>query len=666
MWWAGMILMTLGEFVNFAAYAFAPATLVTPLGALSVIVSAILAARVLKERLNILGKVGCVLCVLGSTIMVIHSPKEQEVHDVEDLLVKMKEPGFIVYGVAVVLVASVMIVYFAPRYGQKNVLVYVTICATLGSFTVMGCKGVGVAIKATARGHNEFKNWLTYALLGVVLICILLQLNYLNKALDTFNTAVVTPIYYVFFTSCVIMGSAILFQEFFKMEVLDIIGDACGFLTIIAGIFLLNAFKDMKISWRNIPNASKTTAEQVDQPPDSSSDDTQDFMIGLCLAVIASFFTGASFIYKKLGLIRYARKVGVRAAKGGFGYLKEWMWWAGMILITLGELVNFAAYAFAPATLVTPLGALSVMVSAILAARVLKERLNILGKVGCVLCVLGSTLIVIHSPKEQEVHDVDDLMVKMKEPGFIIYGIAMVLISVVMIVYFVPRYGQKNVLVYVTICSCLGSLTVMGCKGVGVAITATARGHNEFTNWLTYVLLGVVVVCILLELNYLNKALDTFNTAVVTPINYVLFTSCVIIGSAILFQEFFKMEVLDIIGDACGFLIVIVGIFLLNAFKDIEISWKNIPSVTKPTKDTPETGVNNVEDDVFTNGTSLRMNGVSTTTSNCILDSNDIEARIARNMSAECITRNMSEESDCNDNNHPEDRYHGSNPIQQF
>ncbi|KAK3740750.1 hypothetical protein RRG08_048992 [Elysia crispata] len=406
--------------------------------------------------------------------------------------------------------------------------------------------------------------------------------------------------------------------------------------------------------------------EQIDQSGSSSDDDMQNFMIGLCLAVISSVFTGSSFIYKKLGLIRYARKVGVRAAKGGFGYLREWMWWAGMILMTLGELVNFAAYAFAPATLVTPLGALSVMVSAILAARVLKERLNILGKVGCVLCVLGSTLIVIHSPKEQEVHDVDDLMIKMKEPGFIVYGIAMVVVSCVMIVYFVPRYGQKNVLVYVTICSTLGSLTVMGCKGVGVAITATARGHNEFTNWLTYVLLAVVVICILLELNYLNKALDTFNTAVVTPINYVLFTSCVIIGSAILFQEFFKMDFLNILGDACGFLTVIVGIFLLNAFKDMNISLKNIPSATKSTKDTTETGSNNADEDVFTNGTSLGMNGVGVTNSNYILDYQDIEARISRNVSAESSTRNMSEESDCNDNTHPVDRYHGSSPVQEF
>ena len=37
-------------------------------------------------------------------------------------------------------------------------------------------------------------------------------MNYLNKALDTFNTAVVSPIYYVCFTTMTITASAILFN----------------------------------------------------------------------------------------------------------------------------------------------------------------------------------------------------------------------------------------------------------------------------------------------------------------------------------------------------------------------------------------------------------------------------------------------------------------------
>lgn len=51
------------------------------------------------------------------------------------------------------------------------------------------------------------------------------------------------------------------------------------------------------------------------------------------------------------------------------------------IKVAVGEAANFAAYAFAPASLVTPLGALSVLISAILASKYLNEKLNLLGKV---------------------------------------------------------------------------------------------------------------------------------------------------------------------------------------------------------------------------------------------------------------------------------------------
>jgi hypothetical protein len=43
------------------------------------------------------------------------------------------------------------------------------------------------------------------------------------------------------------------------------------------------------------------------------------------------FLEGSSFIIKKKALIRLNRTGGVRAGAGGFGYLKEWIWWAGLL-----------------------------------------------------------------------------------------------------------------------------------------------------------------------------------------------------------------------------------------------------------------------------------------------------------------------------------------------
>ena len=53
-------------------------------------------------------------------------------------------------------------------------------------------------------------------------MCILIQMNYLNKALDIFNTSLVTPIYYVMFTTLTIIASAILFKEWNVLT-----GDVC-------------------------------------------------------------------------------------------------------------------------------------------------------------------------------------------------------------------------------------------------------------------------------------------------------------------------------------------------------------------------------------------------------------------------------------------------------
>jgi hypothetical protein len=83
-----------------------------------------------------------------------------------------------------------------------------------------------------------------------------------------------------------------------------------------------------------------------------------------------------------------------------------------------------------------------------------------------------------------------------------------------MIYYFSPRYGTKNPVIYISICSLVGSVSVMAIKGFGVALKLTLAGNNQLTHPSTYVFAIVVVVCILVQMNYFNKALDTFKTNV--------------------------------------------------------------------------------------------------------------------------------------------------------
>lgn len=85
--------------------------------------------------------------------------------------------------------------------------------------------------------------------------------------------------------------------------------------------------------------------------------------------------------------------------------------------VVLGEVCNFAAYAFAPAILVTPLGALSVLIGAVLGSYILKEELGTLGKLGCAICLLGAIIIVLHAPADENIETIDQILHYAIQPG---------------------------------------------------------------------------------------------------------------------------------------------------------------------------------------------------------------------------------------------------------
>jgi len=159
---------------------------------------------------------------------------------------------FVAYVGAVFIASGFLIFYVAPKKGTKNVLVYVCICSVVGSLTVMACKGLGIAIKQTIGGTSQLKNPVVWMLLIGGAFCIAIQMNYLNKALDVFNTSMVTPIYYVMFTTFTIIASAILYKEWSEFSAKNALGSLCGFFTIICGVFLLHAFRDIKFSLRDL------------------------------------------------------------------------------------------------------------------------------------------------------------------------------------------------------------------------------------------------------------------------------------------------------------------------------------------------------------------------------------------------------------------------------
>lgn len=293
--------------------------------------------------------------------------------------------------------------------------------------------------------------------------------------------------------------------------------------------------------------------------------------IGISLAVGSGIFIGVSFVLKKIGLLRANEKYSEVAGEG-YGYLKNAFWWGGMTLMIVGEIMNAGAYAFVDAILVAPMGALSVVVTTILSAIFLKERLSMVGKIGCFLCIVGSVVIAMNSPSESSVANIQEMQHFVIAPGFLSFA-GVVLIACAVIAFWAgPRYGKKSMMVYLSICSLMGGLSVVATQGLGAAIIAQIAGKPQFNQWFLYVLLVFVIFTLVTEIVYLNKALNLYNAALVTPTYYVIFTSCTIITSVILFRGF-KGTPTSIITVVLGFFTICAGVVLLQLSK----SAKDVP-----------------------------------------------------------------------------------------
>ncbi|PFH49010.1 hypothetical protein AMATHDRAFT_64010 [Amanita thiersii Skay4041] len=286
-------------------------------------------------------------------------------------------------------------------------------------------------------------------------------------------------------------------------------------------------------------------------------------VVGIILAIVSGVLIGSSFVFKKKGLLR-SQAGGV--AGEGVAYLKSPLWWLGMIMMILGELCNFAAYAFVEAIVVTPLGALSVVICAILSSFFLNEKLTFFGWLGCALCILGSVIIALNGPKEESVGQIREFQKLFLSPGFLVYGSVLIAASIIIIVYFGPKYGRKHMLWYILVCSMIGGISVSVTTGLGAAIVTTAYGDNQFKYWFMYFLMGFVIVTLLTEVYYLNVALALFNTAMVTPTYYVIFTFFSMVTTIVLFKGL-KASPAQIITLVMAFLVICLGITILQMSK---------------------------------------------------------------------------------------------------
>lgn len=132
-WWAGIVLMTLGEMGNFLAYGFAPASIVSPLGVVALISNCIIAPFLLKEKFRPRDFWGVLIAIAGAVVVVLSAETSETKIGPHDIWVMITKWEFEVYmGITAALI--VVLMYLSEKYGGRTILIDLGLVGLFGEY----------------------------------------------------------------------------------------------------------------------------------------------------------------------------------------------------------------------------------------------------------------------------------------------------------------------------------------------------------------------------------------------------------------------------------------------------------------------------------------------------------------------------------------------------
>ncbi|KAK1832269.1 magnesium transporter NIPA-domain-containing protein [Podospora conica] len=243
-------------------------------------------------------------------------------------------------------------------------------------------------------------------------------------------------------------------------------------------------------------------------------------------------------------------------------YLKDPYWWLGQVLITVGEMGNFLAYGFAPASIVSPLGVVALVSNCVIAPIFFKEVFRTRDFWGVIIAIGGAVTVVLSAKGEETKLGPHEVWDAITTTAFEIYmGVSCSLI--VLLMWLSPRYGNRTILIDLGLVGLFGGYTALSTKGVSSMLSSTLLG--AFATPVTYALIFVLLSTAIMQVRYLNKALARFDSTQVIPIQFVSFTLSVIIGSAILYRDFERTTSEQAAKFIGGCFLTFFGVFLITS-----------------------------------------------------------------------------------------------------
>lgn len=286
----GIILYSIGKASSFSAYMFSNQSFLAGLSASGLVSNSVFAPMVNGEVFTWNDGIAISLVTVGSLFIIANTVRSHTTYTICELLKMLRQPRNIlwivfIFGVIALLFLLVKFVEINSAWGLSNdrfhflrsrsihfeengfimkyvmVLAYVCLSSFIASFTTLSVKILGEIANRYFNAGSPVWNLTTLFFMFTLLLCTLLQIYWLNRALKHFDALVVVPIFHMTWTILSILTASIYFQDFETYSNAQLRNFLLGVLIVFSG----SIFLGLKIRSKHVIRSREVNESEEDR-----------------------------------------------------------------------------------------------------------------------------------------------------------------------------------------------------------------------------------------------------------------------------------------------------------------------------------------------------------------------------------------------------------------
>ena len=295
------------------------------------------------------------------------------------------------------------------------------------------------------------------------------------------------------------------------------------------------------------------------------------WIVGCCIALFAAVSSNIGLNLQRLSHLEnqyydpFAQRKREKPAAEQVGVCARPRWVAGISLMIVASLADFAALSFAAQSLVASLGSLSLVANALIAPLIVREKITSREWKAIGLICIGDACCILFGQHKSEVYTLHALMDLYGEVPFILYAVVMciAIVSIWSSIYWIETVyapcavgnaelvaptgsyaftypANGNIAKYhrfshAMLSGILGAQSVLLGKSTAELIKTLIAGRgNLFLHVGTYVILLSMGLCIYFQVYYLNEALKRVEATIVVPVFQTFWTLISVVGGMVM------------------------------------------------------------------------------------------------------------------------------------